>query len=166
MTDQTKFRLNKISKIQVYFHEVINQRKLCRKKFNKYVAAFDYADKVLIVLSTTSAGVCVIYSVSVVGVPIGIARASFILIFFLTPGIINKLISITRNKKKKHDKILMLAKSKLNSIETLVSQTLIDMEIIHEEFIKVLKEKNNYEKMKKIVKNISEKLEKKTKIRN
>ena len=60
----------------------------------------------------------------------------------------------------------MLAKSKLNGIETLVSQTLIDMEIIHEEFIKVFKEKNNYEKMKKIVKNISEKLEKKTKIRN
>ena len=60
----------------------------------------------------------------------------------------------------------MLVKSKLSSIETLVSQTLLDMEIIHEEFIKVLKEKNNYEKMKKIVKNISEKLEKKTKIRN
>ena len=49
---------------------------------------------------------------------------------------------MTRNKKKKHDKILMLAKSKLNSIETLVSQALIDMEIIHEEFITILKEKD------------------------
>ena len=55
----------------------------------------------------------------------------------------------------------MLVKSKLSSIETLVSQTLLDMEIIHEEFIKVLKEKNNYEKMKQIVKNVSEKSEKK-----
>ena len=53
----------------------------------------------------------------------------------------------------------MLAKSKLNSIETLVSQALIDMEISHEEFITILKEKDKYEKMKKNVRNISEKLE-------
>ena len=53
----------------------------------------------------------------------------------------------------------MLAKSKLNSIETLVSQALIDMEISHEEFITILKEKDKYEKMKENVRNISEKLE-------
>ena len=53
-----------------------------------------------------------------------------------------KLLSITRNKNKKHDKILMLAKSKLNSIETLVSQLLIDMEISQEEFDTIMKEKN------------------------
>ena len=56
---------------------------------------------------------------SAVGAPVGIAGASFILIFSLTTGIIKKLLSITKNKKEKHDKILMLAKSKLNSIETL-----------------------------------------------
>ena len=55
---------------------------------------------------------------------------------------------MTRNKRKKHDKILMLAKSKLNCIEILVSQALIDMEISHEEFITILKEKDEYEKMK------------------
>ena len=49
-----------------------------------------------------------------------------------------------RNKKKKRDKILMLAKSKLNSIETLVSQALIDLEISHEKFIAILKEKDTY----------------------
>ena len=58
------------------------------------------------------------------------------------------LLNITRNKKKKHDKILMLAKSKLNSFETLVSQALIDMEISREEFITILNEKNRYGKMK------------------
>ena len=79
---------------------------------------------------------------SVVGVPIGIAEASFTLIFSLTTGIIKKLLRITRNKKKKHEKILMLAKSNLNSIETLVSYALIDMEITHEEFITILKEKD------------------------
>ena len=77
---------------------------------------------------------------SVVGAPVGIAGTSFPLIFSLTTGI-KKLLSITRNKKKKHDKILMLAKSKLNSIKTLVSQALIVMEISNEEFTTVMKEK-------------------------
>ena len=51
----------------------------------------------------------------------------------------------------------MLAKSKLNSIETLVSQALTDMEISHEEFDTVFKEKDKYEKTKEIVRNVSEK---------
>ena len=55
----------------------------------------------------------------------------------------------------------MLAKSKLNSIEILVSQALIDMEISHEEFITILKEKGKYEKMKETVRNLSEKLQEK-----
>ena len=55
----------------------------------------------------------------------------------------------------------MLAKSKLNSIETLVSQALIDMEISLAEFIAILKEKNKYEQMKENVRNLSEKLEQK-----
>ena len=90
------------------------------------------------------------------GAPGGIVSASFTLIFSQTRGIIKKLLSITRNKKK-HDKILMLAKSKLNSIETLGSQALIDMEISHEEFIAIFKQKDKYEKMKEYVKNVSEK---------
>ena len=53
----------------------------------------------------------------------------------------------------------MLAKSKLNSVETLVSQALIDMEISHEEFIRILKEKDKYEKMKENARNVSEKQE-------
>ena len=53
----------------------------------------------------------------------------------------------------------MLAKSKLNSIEVLISQALIDMDISHEEFITILKEKDKYEKMKENIRNISEKLE-------
>ena len=55
---------------------------------------------------------------------------------------------MTRKKKKKHDKILMLAKRKLNSIETLISQALIDMDVAYEEFIRILKEKDKYENMK------------------
>ena len=81
------------------------------KKSNKYVAAFDYIDKVLIVLSATTGGVSIISFTSIIGAPVGIASASFTLIFSLTTGIVKKLLSITKNKKKKHDKILMLAKS-------------------------------------------------------
>ena len=85
---------------------------------------------------------------SIIGAPVGIASASLTLIFSLTTGIIKKLLNIPRNKKKKHDKILMLAKSKLNSIETLISQALIDLDKSHEKFIRILKEKDKYEKMK------------------
>ena len=75
------------------------------------------------------------------------------LIFSLTAGIIKKLLDITKNKKKKHDKILMLIKSKFNSIDTLIFQAVIDMDISHEEFITILKEKDRYEMMKENLKN-------------
>ena len=51
----------------------------------------------------------------------------------------------------------MLAKRKVNSIETLVSQALIDMEISHEDFITILKEKDKYEKMKDNLRSENEK---------
>ena len=110
LTEQTKIRLDIISEIGNYFHQEINQRKVCSKKLSKYVAPFDYIDEVLIVLVATSGGVSIISFSSVVGAPIRIASASFTLFFSLTTGIIKKFLSITRNKKK-HDKILMLAKS-------------------------------------------------------
>ena len=141
LTDQIKYKLNEITKIENYFIVKIYQRKSCSKNISKYVAAFDYIDKILIVLSATSGGVSIISFTSIIGAPVGIASASFTLIFSLTTGIVKKLLNITRNKKKKHDKILMLAKSKLNSIETLVSQALIDLEISHEEFNRIMKEK-------------------------
>ena len=153
LTEQTwlnrkKIRLDKITEIENYFYQEINQRKSCSKKLSKYVTAFDYIDKILIVLSTTSSGVCIISSASVIGVPVGIASASFTLIFSITTGIIKKLLGTTRNKKKKHDKILILAKNKLSSIETLISQILIDREISQEEFVTILKEIDKFEKMK------------------
>ena len=133
---------------QTKFYEEINQRKSCSKKLNKYVEAFDYIDKILIVSSAISSGVSVISFTTIVGAPVGIAGASLTLSFSLTTGIVKKLLNITRNQNKKHDEILMLAKSKLNSIETLISQALIDMDIRHEEFVTILKKKIKYEKMK------------------
>ena len=148
LSEQTKFRLDEISKIENYFHEDINQRKSWSKKLSKYITAFDYIDEILIVLSATTGRVSVCSFTSVVGAPVGIESANFTLIFSLTIGIVKKLLSTKRNKKKKHDKIFMLAKSKHNSIETLTSQALIDMEINYKEFVTILKEKDKYEKMK------------------
>ena len=104
------------------------------KKLSKCIAAFDYFDKTLILLYATSGGISINSFTSVIGVPLVIAIASFSLVFSLTTGIVEKLLKITRNKKKKHNKIVMLAKNKLNGIETLISQALIDLEISHEEF--------------------------------
>ena len=115
---------------------------------SKYVTIFDYIDKILIVLSATSSGVSIISFISIIGVPAGIASASFTLIFSITAGIIKKLLSTTIKKKKKHDQILMLAKSKYNSIEALISQALNDINISHKEFITILNEKDRYERMK------------------
>ena len=159
LTNQTKFRLDEISKIENYFIEEINQRKSCSKKLSKYVAVFDYIDKILIVLSAITGGVSICSFASVVGAPVGIVSASFTLIFSLTTGIVKKILSTTRNKKKKPDKIFMLAKSKLNSIETLISQALTDMEISHEEFVTILKEKDIYENMKENSRSEDEKQE-------
>ena len=158
LTELIKIRTDKITEIENYFHEEINQRKSCSKKLSKYVAAFDYIDKILIVLSATTGGVSICSFASCVGAPVGIASASFTLIFSLT-GIVKKLRSITRNKKKKYDEILMLAESKLNSIETLISQALIDMEISHEEFVSIFKKKDKYEKMKENLRSENEKQE-------
>ena len=66
LSEQTKFRLSQIIGTEDYFNQEINQRKPCSKKLSKYVTAFDYIDKILIVLSATSSGICIILSTSVI----------------------------------------------------------------------------------------------------
>ena len=122
LSNQTKFRLSEINKIKDHFNSEIRERKIMSKKLSKYIAAFDYIDKTLIALFATSGGISIISFTSIIGVPAGLASASFSLTFSLTTGIIKTLLKITRNKKKRHNKILVLTKSKLNSIETLISQ--------------------------------------------
>ena len=75
--------------------------KLMSKKLSKYIAAFEYFDKILIVLFATSGRISIISFTGVIGVPVGIASASFSLVFSLATGIIKKFLKITRNKKKK-----------------------------------------------------------------
>ena len=121
------------------------------KKLSKYIAAFDYFDKALIVLSGTSGVISITFFTSITAVPVGIASASFNLVFFLTTGIVKKLLKITRNKKKKSNNILMLAKVKLNSFETLISLALIDLQISQDEFRTIINEGENYRRLRKIL---------------
>ena len=117
-------------------------------------------DKVLIALSATSGGVSIISHASVIGIPAGIISSSFTLVFSLTTGILKQLLKETRKKKKKDSKIIMLTKSKLNSIETLMSQALTDLDILsHEEFKTIVNENEKYDQMKEIIRNIKSRYE-------
>ena len=106
LTEETKIRLSEINGIKNYFYQEINQRKSYIKKLSKYVTTFDFIDKILIILSAASGGVSIISFTSIIGAPAGIANASFTLIFSITIGIIKKLLSTIRMKKKNMIKFL------------------------------------------------------------
>ena len=96
------------------------------KRLSKYITSFDYFDKSLILLSATIGGTSIASFATVIGTPVGIARASLSLAFSLSTGLVKKLLKTTRNKKKKHNKIVILARSKLNSIESKISEALMN----------------------------------------
>ena len=111
LSDQTKFRLNEINKIKNYFNSEIQERKTLSKKLSKYIAAFDYIDKTLIILSAANGGISIISFTSVIGLPVGLASASFTLIFSLTTGVIKKLLKVTRKKRRNTIKLLCFLKA-------------------------------------------------------
>ena len=147
LKDLTKYRLDEINNIKEYFNTEIKERKDIIKKISKYIVAFDYADKLFITLSASFGTLSIASYATVVGIPAGITGASLTLIFTITTGVVKTLLNITRKKKEKHNKIIALARSKLNIIEHLISQALTDFEICHEEFSKIIYEKNNYEQI-------------------
>ena len=98
------------------------------------IASFDYFDKSLIVLSATSGSISIASFATVIGTPVGIASASLSFAFSLSTGLVKKLLKTTGNKKK-HNKIAMLARGKLNSIESKISEALINNQISHEDIM-------------------------------
>ena len=154
MNDQTKFRLDEINKIKDYFNsKERKERKAISKKLSKYIAAVDYADKIFIALPATFGTLGIVSHATAVGIPVGLTRAFLTFAFSLTARIINKLLNVTRKKKKKHNKII-LAKIKLSSIETLMSQALRDLYKSHEEFKMIVNEKEKYEQMKENIRTL------------
>ena len=113
LDDLTKFRLDEINKIKGYLNAEVKERKDVVKKISKYIVVFDYADKLVITLSTSFGASTIVSHATVVGIPVGIAVASLTVIFTVTTGVVNKLLNITRKKKKIHNKIITLARNKL-----------------------------------------------------
>ena len=118
------------------------------KRLSKYIASFDYFDKLLIVLSATSGSISIASFATVIGATVGIASTSFSLAFPLPTGLVKKLLKTTKNKKKKHNKIAVIVRSKLNSIETKISEALINNEISHEDFMTIINEERSYRELK------------------
>ena len=91
-----------------------------------------------------------LHRLQVIGIPVGIASASLGLTFSLCTGLVKKLLKATRNKKNKN-KIVMLARSKLNSIESKISEVLINNQISHEDFMTIINEERNYRELKESI---------------
>ena len=151
-----KYRLNEINKIKGYFNNEINDRKILIKKLNKYIVSFDYLDKIFITLSASFGTLSIARHAAIVGIPVGIAGSSLTLIFTISTGINKSLLQLTKKRGKKHNKIMTLAKKKLNMIDTLLSSALNDSKISHAEFSNIITEKNMYENIKENIKEIKE----------
>ena len=151
ISNEQEFRLNKINEIKDYFIPEIRERELMSKRLSKYIVSFDYFDKSLIVLSVATGSISIASFATVVGAPVGMMSASCSLAFSITTGFVKKFLKTTRNKKKKHNKIVMLARSKLNSIESKISKALMDNEISHEDFMTILNEERKYRELKESI---------------
>ena len=159
LTDINKYRLDEINKIRDYFDNEIKERKDIIKKLNKYLVSFDYLDKIFITLSASFGTLSIASQATVIGIPAGITDASLTLIFTMGTGINKSLLKVTKKRKKKHNKIIVLAKGKLKTIDTLLSSVLNDFKISHENLTNIITEKDIYENIKENIKNMIESTE-------
>ena len=150
-----QYRLDEINKIRDYFNNEIKERKDIIKKLNKYLVSFDYLDKISVTLSASFGTLSIASYASIVGIPAGITGTSLTLVFTIGTGISKSMLKLTKKRKKKHNKIIVLGKNKLNTIDTLLSSTLNDSEISQDEFANIITETNIYENIKENVKELT-----------
>ena len=155
ISNDQQFRLNKINEIKDCFIAEIKEREVMSKNLSKYNASFEYFHKSLIVLSVLTGIISIASFATVIGGPVGIMSASCSLTFSITTGFVKKFLKTIRNKKKKHNKIVMLARSKLNSIESKISEALINNEISHEDVMTILNEEKKYRELKESIRTMS-----------
>ena len=109
-----KYRLDEINKIRHYFNNEVKERKDISKKLNKDLVSFNYLDKIFVALLASFGTLSIASYASVVGTPAGIAGSSLTLIFTIGTCISKSLLKVTKKRKKKHNKIITLAKNKYN----------------------------------------------------
>ena len=151
ISNYQQFRLIKINEIKDYFIADVRERELMSKNLSKYIASFEYLDKSLIVLSVATGSISIASFATVIGAPAGIIGASCGFTFSITSGFVKKFLKTIRNKKKKHNKIVMLARSKLNSIESKISEALINNEISNYDFMTIRNEEKKYRELKESI---------------
>ena len=132
-----EFRVKNIDETRNYFLEELNQlmSKKVSKKHKKVGATLNYIENFLILASTITGCISISAFVSLIGIPIGITSSAIGLKICAVTAGIKKYKLVIKKKKKKHDKIAFLAKSKLNKIEVLISIALIDSVISHDELV-------------------------------
>ena len=106
-------------------------------------------------MSVTTGGISIASFATVIGAPVRIVSASFSLAFSISTGLTKRLLKTTSSKKKKHNKIVMLARSKLNSIENKISKALINNEIEHEDFTTIIDEEKKYRELKESIRMVN-----------
>ena len=152
VSNDQQFRLNKINEIKDHFITDNKERELMKKRHSKDIASFDYFDKSLIVLLVATGIIFMASFTTVIGAPVGIMSASCSLKFSVTTGFLKKILKTIRNKNKKHNKVVMLFRSKLNSMESKISDALINNAISHEDFMTWrLNEEKKYRELKESI---------------
>ena len=151
ISNEQQLRLNKINEIKDYLLAEIREREVIKKNLSKYIASFEFFSKSLIFLSVVTSSISIASFATVTGAPAGILGAICGLTFLNTSGLVKRLLKTTRNKKKKHNKTVMLARSKLNSIESKISEALMDNEISHEDFETIINEEKKYRELKESI---------------
>ena len=146
--DQSNYRLSEISKIKDHFNEEIQYHQFLSSKLSKYLTIHDYVNKIITVVLTVFSGTNIFTHVKGHKQLLGLIASIFSLLFSLSFGIIIKLQQETKLRKKKHNKLLYSAKNKLDCIEMLISNSIKDGIINHDEFLEILKEKKDYDCLK------------------
>ena len=147
-----KFRLKNIDETRNYLIVEINRNELMSKKHRKVCKTPNYIEHFLTLASTITGCVSILAFASLVGNTIGItSSANGLKICAITAGIRNYKSII---KKKKHDKIVLSTKYKLNTIEVLISKVLIDLFISHDEFVLINNVLREYDEIKEEIKNL------------
>ena len=147
LEDQSNYRLNEMSNIKDYFNEEIQYEQSLTNKLSKYLTVFDYSNKILTIVLTVFSATNILSNVKNKQL-LGLITSVFSFSFSLSFGIIIKLQQETKLRKKKHNKLLYLAKNRLDCIEMLISNSIKDRIISHDEFLEILKEKKEYNGLK------------------
>ena len=150
ISNQQQFRLNKINEIKDYFLADIRERDLISKNLSKYIASLDYFDKSLNVLSILSGSISIASFASVIGVT-GVIGTSCSFTFSITSGFVKRFLKTKRIKKKKHNKVVMLARSKLNSVEKEYLKHWQIMKLVMKTLIQLLVKKKKYWELKESI---------------